>query len=235
MVKLLRLKHFPPPLLENAIHVFTTQITDLAQEPRLSQYLNETEQQRAARFLNPEHGRRFSQVRGLLRMWLGTYLQQSPQSVQFNYNRYGQPSVSDKDRQTPLYFNISHSGDMAAFIFGTVRVGIDVEQHKPMKNLNGMSRYISHPKELAEFEQLDEEAAYTAFFRLWTRKEAYIKANGQGLSMGLRSIYIGTQREPESRVEYKDRIQSNWLIKDLAIPSTNGLPYQLAVAIEHNI
>ena len=229
MVPIQRINQYPPPPLEKGVHVFTTPISAISHTASIENCLNKSEQQRAARFIDPKHGRNFTLVRGLLRHWLACYLNQKPESIVFRYNKHGQPSVDNLNSEH-FYFNISHSADMAAFAFGRNRVGIDIEMVKSMKNLDAMTRHIAHPKEYAEFQHLSEPEALDAFFRLWTRKEAFIKANGQGLSMGLRSIFIGTQTQCIPTVEYKNKPQPHWLIKDL--PTEEN--YKLAVAIDIN-
>lgn len=231
MVSIIKIDKFPPPpLLAGTTHVYITTISALEEnQTELSSSLNELEKQRAERFINPEHGRRFTLVRGLLRQSLGFYLHQAPSTVLFHYNRYGQPSVKPDNNQTSFHFNISHSHEMAAFAFSHSRVGIDIEYKKEMKNLNALINYISHPDEISEFKQLPAAETAEAFFRLWTRKEAFIKANGQGLSMGLRSIYIGIDDQSiTTTVQYKSTSLHNWYIEDL--PCNNA--YKSAIAIE---
>lgn len=229
MAAIVRLENFPPPPLSTTdIHVFTTYVEDIS-DHELLQSLNQAEQARARRFVNPEHGHRFSLIRGLLRHWLGYYLDLAPASVVFQYNDFGQPWVKPQNPNRLIHFNISHSHNMAAFSFARVRVGIDIEFMKTMKNLNAMTRHICHPDELLEFESLAPKQANEAFFRLWTRKESFIKANGQGLSMGLRSIFIGSHPQHSiHHVKHKNLQLNNWTIQDLPCPND----YKLAIAFE---
>ena len=96
--------------------------------------------------------------------------------------------------------------------------------------MEGLAQHVCSPKELLEFNALDTRQCEPAFFRLWTRKEAFIKANGQGLSMGLRSIYVGLERtDIIDRVQYQGVWLKNWFIKDLNCPQD----YKMAVAVEN--
>lgn len=91
-----------------------------------------------------------------------------------------------------------------------------------------MIRHVASAKEQQELSALNDKHADEAFYRLWTRKEAFIKAVGRGLGMGLRSIYIGTQcSQTALSVEYQGKITQGWQIYDL-VPPTN---YKLALCV----
>jgi len=105
---------------------------------------------------------------------------------------------------------------------------VDIAGVKPLKNLEGLARQVCCPQELEEFLALEEQCKQDAFFRLWTRKEAFIKAQGQGLSLGLRSIYIGFDTSRLTLpVRYRDNWLDRWLVKDCRCESD----YKLAVAV----
>lgn len=198
-------------------------------EPTLA-LINPEERARAARFINPDHGENFALVRGTLRRCLASYLGIDAGDIEFIFNQYGKPAVTPAQNKIELHFNVSHSHQMAAFGF-TIgrRVGIDIEAIKSLKDMQGLTQHICSPEELAEFSALADHDRKDAFFRLWTRKEAFIKADGQGLSMGLRSIYLGLDESTEQRpVQYQGIWLKNWLVKDLPCVSD----YKLAIASE---
>lgn len=222
----------PPALATNEIHVMAASLEDLAHyRSQAVAAINAEEQARAARFINPVHGDQFALVRGALRCCLGAYLDIPPDRVEFDFNQYGKPEIHPAQNTLALKFNVSHSHHMAAFVFTLrQRVGIDIEYRKPLKNMAGLTQHVCSAKELDEFNHLDGNQCEAAFFRLWTRKEAFIKANGQGLSMGLRSIYIGVEEaDLISRVQYEGRWMESWYIKDLLCPQG----YKMAVAVEN--
>jgi 4'-phosphopantetheinyl transferase len=108
-------------------------------------------------------------------------------------------------------------------------VGVDIEFIKSLKNISGLTQHVYSRQELEEFNAMEPHKQQDAFFRLWTRKEAFIKAKGQGLSMGLRSIYIGFETTaPTRRIEFRGSWLDNWLVKDLQCDAD----YKLAAAIE---
>jgi len=195
--------------------------------------INEEERARAARFLNPAHGDQFALVRGSLRCCLAAYLDIPANKIEFEFNQYGKPLIRPAQNAMALQFNVSHSHHMAVFVFTLrQRIGIDIEYMKPLKNMAGLAQHVCSPGEWREFNALDGSQCEAAFFRLWTRKEAFIKANGQGLSMGLRSIYVGLQEtDIINRVQYEGHWLGNWFIKDLHCPQD----YKMAVAVDNQL
>ena len=206
------------PLQSGVIHLYVVPISGIPHnESELNFMLNQDEHARADRFINPEHGRNFRKVRGLLRHLLTQYVDVAPQILEFNYTEYGKPFLKGG---ADLQFNLSHSRDMVAYAFSLDHeLGVDIEYMRPQKDLDGMIRYVCSEKEQVELKAMKEEEVMDAFYRLWTRKEAFIKACGRGLGMGLRSIHVGTG---ESRlplvVEYKNKILPMWFMQDIKPP-----------------
>lgn len=209
----------PPPLQPRQIHLYVAAVTELAPG-----YLNGEEQQRAARFLDPRHGDRFTRIRSTLRALLAHYLHCAPQDVALSYTRHGKPVL--RDLAIP-HFNLSHSRSLAAFVFGLDGpLGVDIEYVRPQKNLTGMLRHIASPREQAQLTALPAPAAQQAFYRLWTRKEALIKGIGRGLGMGLRRIHIGIDEHSPRPVEYDDEPLPPWFVLDQPAP----IDYKLALS-----
>lgn len=208
----------PQALMSGEIHFYVMPIAELAQdEALLISYVNEEEKTKANRYLKHEHGQQYLWVRGMLRKQLSHYLDIKPQAVEFNYAEHGKPSLRNK---SPIYFNLSHSRDMVVYAFSfDHELGVDIEYMREQKNLEGMIRHVGSLQEQEELKSLNETEAYDAFYRLWTRKEAFIKAVGQGLSMGLRSIHIGTRASSSPiSVEYKNEYLSEWFLQDINPP-----------------
>lgn len=229
--EIIRFSASPPALVPAQLHLMVASLDDLAKNhERATSVINAEERVRADRFINPTHGENFRLVRGVLRQCLAEYLELPAQAIRFDTNQYGKPEVAADQNQRAVHFNLTHSHRMAAFSFSLGNcVGVDIEFIKPLKNMTGLAHHVCSPKEMEEFLALAPAQQQDAFFRLWTRKEAFIKAKGQGLSMGLRSIYIGfdTTRSLHP-VQYRGEWLQRWLIKDLACDAG----YKLAVSTE---
>ena len=153
--------------------------------------LSVDERARASQFRFDEHRRRYVHARSALRTLLGGYLSAAPESLVFEYDRYGKPSVAGG-----VQFNIAHSADvaMAAFSRGC-SPGVDVERVRPLDDLELLAARVMSPSELARFRALPPAMRTRAFFLLWTRKEAVLKAQGVGLSGSMPAIEVSLDRD----------------------------------------
>ena len=153
--------------------------------------LAEDERTRASRFHFDKHRRHFVAGRGFLRALLARYLDTTPEEVRFAYGPYGKPVLDGAHRESSLRFNASHSGDWAVYAFvQDHEVGVDVEHIKPDFETEGIAERFFSALEVKTLHALPEEEKPAAFFRCWTRKEAYIKAIGSGLSHPLDSFDV---------------------------------------------
>jgi 4'-phosphopantetheinyl transferase len=147
---------------------------------RFEQVLSRDERARADRFRFAVHRQHFVAARGVLRYLLGHYAEMSPARIQFQEGAYGKPALVKQGR---VRFNVSHSGELGLYAIADQReVGIDIEQHRAMDDLEGIAKHYFAPGELAELERLTSADRNAAFFRCWSRKEAFVKAVGAGLS-----------------------------------------------------
>lgn len=145
--------------------------------------LDAAERARAARFHFDIHRRHFVVGRGFLRRLLARYLDARPEEVRFSYGPQGKPMLDGEHRASPLRFNASHSGDWA--VYGFVHdheIGVDVELVKEALATEGIAERFFSAGEVETLNGLPKDEKPGAFFRCWTRKEAYIKAVGSGLS-----------------------------------------------------
>jgi 4'-phosphopantetheinyl transferase len=178
----------PPPLAPEEVHVWRIglELGD-ALLARLRQMMAEDERLRADRFHFERDRRHFIAGRGALRVLLAGYLASRPEQVRFAYSNYGKPRLADETKGSDLRFNLTHSHGLALLAITRGRdVGIDVEQLRDIER-DGQSlaeRFFS-AQESAVLASLPPHRRREAFFNCWTRKEAYIKANGQGLSLPL--------------------------------------------------
>ena len=158
---------------------------------KLAAYLSEDEQLRAKRFHFEEHRVRFTVSRGLLRLLIGKYLDVSPASIEFIYGRHGKPSLVVKPELPPLNFNISHSQNVAVFAFSRdTDLGVDVEFIKPNRELMRIARRFFSKHEFTVLQSLPKSEQLNGFYNCWTRKEAFVKAVGDGLAMPLDSFSV---------------------------------------------
>lgn len=147
--------------------------------------------------------------RGILRELLGKYLGQSPADLEFSYGEHGKPALAGANAAGGLSFNLSHSGELAVYAFGRRRnLGIDVEQIRPefvSEDIAG--RYFS-TREVDDLLSLPASERVQAFFRCWTRKEAYIKARGAGLQIPLASFFVSLL--PGQPAQFLGGVDSSW-------------------------
>jgi 4'-phosphopantetheinyl transferase len=157
----------------------------------LERLLAADELERTTRFYFAEDQRRFIIGRGLLRIILGRYLNSPPERLSFCYGQYGKPALASQGNQDMLKFNVSHSGGLVLYAIASGReVGIDLERVRAGFEYERMAERFFSPKEFAEFSALPANMKPEAFFNGWTRKEAYIKARGQGLALPLHSFDV---------------------------------------------
>jgi len=158
------------------------------------------EKQRADRFLFGRDRRRFVACRATLRQIIGGYLSVEPGAVAFRYQLGGKPELAphaapDGSVASRLRFNVSHSGEIAVYgIALGCEVGVDVEAIREVDELDAIVARNFSSDERASFARLAPEARPDGFFAGWTRKEAFLKATGEGLSRPLHtfSVSLGT-------------------------------------------
>jgi 4'-phosphopantetheinyl transferase len=200
----------------------------IASAKSIESHLSSDESQRAARFHFPEDRDRYIVAHGCLRNVLSRYLHSRPDQLIFATNEYGKPVLPDNK----LEFNLSHSGDFALIALAWERqVGVDVERIRPDLSTEAIARRYFSQREVSELLALPPEQREIAFFRCWTRKEAYIKAKGLGLSLPLESFDVSlTPNEPAilhaTRPDAKEA--SLWKLLSLEVDAR----YASAVAVE---
>ncbi len=169
--------------------------------------LDDEERRRADRFINPLHRRRFIQAHTVLRRVLAAYGAGAPESLVFVRDEDGKPRLTGAGPR----FNLSHSGDGVAVAVADFDVGVDVEQVRPLADRDHLVARFFSPAENAAYEALSPDRRQLAFFRLWTRKEAYLKALGTGLRVSLDSFSVSNGTE----AELIDPAGSDWRLADL--------------------
>ena len=148
--------------------------------------LSPDELARANRFHFVKDRNHFIVARGLLRSLLGKYLHLEPASLEFAYGPYGKPELSGASAVSGASFNLAHSGGLAAYAISRRRnLGIDVERIQAESAGEDIARRYFSAREAGDLQTLPPEEKVAAFFRCWTRKEAYLKALGTGLQTPL--------------------------------------------------
>jgi len=155
--------------------------------------LSKAEVQRLERFRFADHRRRYQIGHGALRSILGGYLGKDPRDFEFVQGPRGKPYLAEAGP----FFNLSHSGKLALIGISAVEVGLDCEKVRHLESLTEIARKHFSEPEFAELDALQGSARELAFYRCWTRKEAYIKALGEGLSMPLDSFDVSLCEQPE--------------------------------------
>jgi 4'-phosphopantetheinyl transferase len=171
------------------------------------------EHERAQRFLRAEDRGRFLGGRALLRRLLSERLDTPAQALRFVESAHGKPELEDR----PLYFNVSHSGERIWIAIASLEVGVDVERKRALHDLEAMKRRCFTLDEQAAFVSLDAAAQEALFYRLWTRKEAFLKAHGAGLGLSLQSFSVTTSAGVAAltRVDTPNGPTSRWTLVDL--------------------
>jgi 4'-phosphopantetheinyl transferase len=162
-------------------------------------WLSEEERARADRFRFDRHRRAFVLGRAALRGLFASYLGMDPGAVQFVVGPHGKPALADPS--CALRFNASNSGDIAAYAFTSgCEIGVDIEQHRALRDFENIARRFFSPEEAAELLELSAAEIITGFFNCWTRKEAFIKALGGGLSIPLDSFRVTLRPGADARM-----------------------------------
>jgi 4'-phosphopantetheinyl transferase len=160
-----------------------------------------TERERAARFHFDKHRHRFITGRGLLRMILGGYLQNEPASIEFVYGPQGKPALGGALAKSGLNFNLSHSESLGVIALTRAgSLGVDVERVRSLEDVEELVRRFFSARESAAFRELADGNRAEAFFNLWTRKEAWLKATGEGIAHSLNLVEVSFLRGEPARL-----------------------------------
>lgn len=174
-------------LIDRAVHLWRASL-DLtpARLQGLAETLSEDERAGASRFRFERDRRRYVACRAVLRTILGRYLRVAPGSLKFRYSPHGKPAIANGPGANAIRFNVSHAESMALFGFSRGReLGIDLERVRSDFAIDEIADRFFSQNEVAALRALRPADRVLAFFRCWTRKEAYIKARGDGLSLPL--------------------------------------------------
>jgi 4'-phosphopantetheinyl transferase len=183
----------------------------------LATCLTPDERARAASFRFDRDRRRFSTARAALRHIIGAYLRRPPQHIRLCYGAHGKPHLS-LEEGAGIDFNVAHSDALALVALTQERpVGVDLERIRPEIVTDALAAATLSPAETVLFYSLAPEKRADAFFSIWTRKEAYLKATGDGLSRSLDEIEIVNAADLSGVCPEDNRCFDGWTIRALSL------------------
>jgi 4'-phosphopantetheinyl transferase len=170
---------------EHEVHVWKLDLDSERSRMAVDNVLSDDEAERASAFHFDLHRNRFICCRGSLRTILSGYLHCAPQEVRFEYGQHGKPSVDG------LHFNVAHTNGLGLVAVSTSsEVGVDVEAVRWLQDFDELVARFFCPREAQVFARLPNDLKPAAFFNLWTRKEALLKATGEGIAYSLNRVDV---------------------------------------------
>jgi 4'-phosphopantetheinyl transferase len=196
------------------------------------QLLSEDERNKIKRLRFEKARNNFIAARYYLRLIVAPYLNAEPKDLEFKYGPYGKPLLAEKFESTGTCFNMSHSHGLALYAVTSGRaVGVDIEKVRlDLDCIKIAERYFS-PQEVEALRKLPKDKQRQGFFNCWTRKEAYLKAKGEGFSSPADRFQVSlAPGEPAALIGHRlDPSEvSKWSIEDLNV----GDVYTAALAVE---
>ena len=220
-----------PSLQPGEVHVWRISLEQHGDVlDRFRATLEADELERAGRFYFEKHRRHFVVGRGFLREVIARYLQAKPETLRFVYGAYGKPALAGEQS---LRFNMSHSHEVALLaVARSAELGVDVERVRVDFASEDIARLYFSRVEVDTFNALPNEQQVAAFFRCWTRKEAYIKAIGKGLSQPLDAFDVTlAPGEAAALLRAEEDDASRWALSDIDV----GAGYAGALAVERPV
>lgn len=218
---------FPLPELppKGVIHVWVVELDRPSNASvDLDRILSVDERERAGRFAFAKDASRFRHCRAMLRFGLAWYLQKAPTEIRLTTGWRGKPRLAE---DLELFFNVAHSGSLGLLAFATVgEVGIDIESvHREVEAVEIAKAHFTPGESAMIAAGSTPEEQNSVFLRLWTRKEAVLKATGSGIAAGLDTVDVSRGNGGVVRVGNAQNgvTESRWLVEDIdPIEPMNG-------------
>ncbi len=214
------------PPAPGKIHLWIVELAPPeAEVAALRRLLSAEERERADRFRFDRHRRRFTVRRGRLRQLVSAYADLEPAAVRFDYGERGKPTLAGEPPDG-LTFNLSDSKDLALYAFASgLELGVDIEVVREMSDALGISERFFANEEREALRRIEEDRRDAAFFRCWTRKEAYIKAIAKGLAEPLKNFCVAFDPPEPARflhVGHSVREAAAWTLHHL-VPASGAV------------
>ena len=224
----------PIRLQPGQVHLWAAAMNEFVdQAPKLGLLLSPAEQVTAHKFKFARDRNRYLIRRGLLRLLLSRYLQQLPAAIEFQHGAYGKPEIKNHASGAPLFFNTSHSADIAVCaITSAGPVGVDIERTRTIPDIQKIARRYFRPRETETLMALPAESRLQAFYACWTRKEAFLKATGEGIAESLAKVEVTlAPRDPPAVVSLtgNPRAHEQWRLQ----PFSPAPGYLGCIAYKH--
>jgi 4'-phosphopantetheinyl transferase len=216
------------------VHIWKVRLDGPALADSEESVLSSDEMARANRFHFEKDRVRFIRCHSALRRLLGEYLALPAPAIRFKYLTNGKPQVDAEQNPRSLQFNVSHSGELALIAVGAIdgekQLGVDIEKIRGDVDTNLLSERFFSSLEREGLRWLPEHLRVPGFFACWTRKEAFLKATGDGLSVPLADFSVGTHpdRDPEvAEIRGDAHAGKQWFLADLNVEED----YRAAMAV----
>lgn len=196
-----------PNLLPGTAHLWEFNLDDFV----FADLLSDDERERAARFHFDRDRNRFQAGRIALRLLLGAYLRVPPGEIRFSYGPAGKPAIAGAG----ISFNLAHSGPYAMLgVSGENNLGVDIELIREITDMPTVAQYSFARGEFSRWRALPRDQQIAAFYRCWTRKEAYLKAIGEGIALRLQKFEVAF--EPGSPARFLNGVGEGWKLLDFS-------------------
>lgn len=208
-------------LLRDELHVWHINLdVNPASLQQASALLDDQERTRAAKFVTPLLRDRYIVAHACMRQLLAEYADRPPGAIQYEKNRHGKPTLVDPAIASRLSFSLTHSENMALLAISAGHpIGIDIEKVNPYSDLEAVAHRNFTALERAALSTLDKSDILSGFYAMWTRKESFIKAIGNGLSYPLQSFEVPVQLHPRNTwtlIQCDDTELACWYVQDIS-------------------
>jgi len=205
---------------KDTVSVWVVRVSKMrASIPSLAPFLSQQERAIATRFIHEADRERYVVAHGVVRDLLSRYLNIDPEALAFVTNKFGKPDLVSLGDRPPLRFNLAHSGDLVlCAVTLERRVGVDVERVRTDYDVMELAINQFADDEVRALRNYSATERPNAFFRCWTRKEAYIKARGEGLALALNQFAVTVSAEEIPKVCWSsDEVDAakNWTMVNL--------------------
>jgi 4'-phosphopantetheinyl transferase len=230
-----------PPLAGHEIHVWAVKLGVTSKELEdFAATLSPQESERAKKFKFDTHRNRFIAGRGVLRTILGQYLGATPADLRFVYLANGKPALGEGFESVGIHFNLAHTEDLALLAVTRIgTVGVDVECVRPIKNVDELVARFFSQRENDLFQKVSDPEKPAAFFNLWTRKEALLKATGEGITRSLSLVEVSFLVNEPARllaISGDEAAAPRWCLREItpAVGITGAVAIELGTSnIQH--